>query len=112
MSNRISTSPPKSQSTSPSLSREQVAHLADLARLALTESELDHYTAELRSILSYVEQLRAVDTSGVSLTGNITGLTNVLAADETGADSIDRDQFLAEAPASQLPYLKVKAVLE
>lgn len=95
-----------------SLSLDQTAHLADLARLALTNQELADYTAELQSILIYVQQLQAVDTSRVALTGNITGLMNVLVDDKPGADSIDRDSFLKGAPASQPPYLKVKAVLE
>ena len=101
---------PDSQSNA--LNRDQVAHMAALARLALSEAELDHYTAELQAILGYVEQLQAVDTKAITITGNITGQTNILADDTAGADPIDQNQFLNDAPASQPPHLKVKAVLE
>lgn len=94
------------------LTDKQVAHIAHLARLDLSEAELQQYAAQLSSILAYVDQLQQVDTAGVETVGQITGLINVLDNDEPRADTADRDAFLAGAPASQPPYLKVKAVLE
>ena len=95
-----------------SLTEADIAHVAELARLALTKDELARYTEELSAILNYVDQLQSVDTSGVEPIGQVTGLTNILQRDEVAADRIDKDQFLADAPAAQPPQLKVKVVLE
>lgn len=94
------------------LTKKEVAHVAHLARLAVTDEELDHYTEQLSAILAYVDQLQAVDTTGVAPIGQISGLTNVLAADEPGADSVNREDFLAGAPAVDGQFVKVKAVLD
>ncbi len=101
---------------SENLTLKETLHVADLARLALSEAELMAYTVSLSAILSYVDQLKSVDTTGIEPIGQVSGLTSVLQADEPAADqmadSIDHAAFLAGAPAAQSPYLKVKAVLE
>lgn len=95
-----------------SLTRDQVAHVAHLARLSLTDLELTTYTEQLSAILAYVDQLSSVDTENVVPVAQVTGLENVLQDDVVASDSIDRDAFLDGAPATESPYLKVKAVLE
>lgn len=94
------------------LSKEQVAHVAHLARLALTEDELEQYSQQLSAVLEYVDQLQTVETAGIEPVAQVTGLVNVLQDDEVAADPIVTADFLAGAPATEPPYLKVKAVLE
>lgn len=94
------------------LTKDQVAHVAHLARLAISDEELDLYTKQLSAILGYVEQLNSVTTDNVTPVAQVTGLTNVLQSDEVAGDTVDRNGFIADAPASELPYVKVKAVLE
>ncbi len=94
------------------LTKEEVAHVAHLARLAITEEELDRYTSQLSAILDYVDQLNKIDTTNIEPVAQVTGLVNVLAEDEVAADTVDRQALLHGAPAAESPYLKVKAVLE
>lgn len=94
------------------LTKEEVAHVAHLARLELSDAELDKYTEQLSDILGYVDQLSEVDTDGVEPLAQTTGLVNVLQEDIVAADSADREAFLKGAPATEAPYAKVKAVLE
>jgi aspartyl-tRNA(Asn)/glutamyl-tRNA(Gln) amidotransferase subunit C len=63
------------------ISRDEVAHLARLARLALTEDELDSYAGQLDAILGHVSQIQAVDVSGVEPTGNPLKDVNVFRPD-------------------------------
>lgn len=94
------------------LTKEEVAHVAHLARLDVTEEELEKYTGQLSAILDYVDQLAEVNTDGVEPLAQTTGLVNVLQNDIVAADTVDREAFLAGAPAAEQPYVKVKAVLE
>ena len=80
------------------LTRDDVLRIAELARLDLTEAEVDLFTRQLDHILGYVEQLREVDTTGVSPT------SHAFAADDswrmdTPADSLPLADSLANAPA-------------
>jgi len=63
------------------LTKEQVAHVANLARLGLTDEELERYVHELSGIVGYVEQLESVDTQGVAATAQVTGLSTILRED-------------------------------
>lgn len=85
------------------ISRDEVARLAKLARLALTDDEIDNFAGQLDAILGYVGQIQAVDTSGVTPTGNpLTrrGSENVTRADVVHT-SLPQQQALAEAPAAE-----------
>jgi aspartyl-tRNA(Asn)/glutamyl-tRNA(Gln) amidotransferase subunit C len=64
------------------LSKEQVQKIADLARLGLTDAEIEKFTGQLSGILDWVDMLSEVDTEGVEPTYQSTGLTNVVDADE------------------------------
>lgn len=64
------------------LTRDQVIHVAKLARLGLTEKEVEKFQKELSNILDYVEILSEVDTKGVEPTAQVTGLKNVTRKDE------------------------------
>jgi len=83
------------------ISREEVARLAKLARLALTDSELDNFAGQIDAILGYVSQIQAVDVTGVSATENpVKGKAdvNVTRADVV-AISLTQAEALAEAPS-------------
>lgn len=95
-----------------SLTPNQVAHIARLARLTVTDEEKELYARQLTAILGYVDQLSTVDTENIEPVAQVSGLENVLQVDTVANDAVDREAFLAGAPASQSPYLKVKAVLE
>jgi aspartyl-tRNA(Asn)/glutamyl-tRNA(Gln) amidotransferase subunit C len=94
------------------LTQEQVSHVAHLARLSLTDEQLARYTEQLSEILDYVAQLQSTDVAGIEPIGQVTGLVNILQQDKPAADTVDRELFLAGAPAAEAPYVKVKAVLE
>ncbi|MEK7125065.1 MAG: Asp-tRNA(Asn)/Glu-tRNA(Gln) amidotransferase subunit GatC [Patescibacteria group bacterium] len=98
------------------LSREEVIKIAQLARIALTDDEVTKFQKELSSILSYVEQLNAVDTSGVEPLAQVTGLENALREDVVqGVFPPSKQQteaLLVQAPAREGDYLKVKSVLK
>ncbi len=65
-----------------SLTPEQVRHVAKLARLRLSEAEVEKFSTQLSSILDYVVILNEVDTEGVAPTSQVTGLENVTRKDE------------------------------
>ncbi|WP_421841116.1 Asp-tRNA(Asn)/Glu-tRNA(Gln) amidotransferase subunit GatC [Mycobacterium sp.] len=79
------------------ISRDQVAHLARLARLALTEPELDSFFGQLDAILTHVSQIQAVNVTGVEPTDNPLKDVNVTRADEIVA-CLTQEEALAEAP--------------
>jgi aspartyl-tRNA(Asn)/glutamyl-tRNA(Gln) amidotransferase subunit C len=79
------------------ISRDEVAHLAKLARLALTDDELDSYAGQLDAILAHVGQIQSVDVAGVEPTDNPLGAVNVTRPDVT-APCLTQQEALAEAP--------------
>jgi aspartyl-tRNA(Asn)/glutamyl-tRNA(Gln) amidotransferase subunit C len=79
------------------LDREQVLHVARLARLELTEDEVDRMAAELSHVLDHIEAIRELDLKGVAPTSHVIDVTNVLRADEPSA-SLPREAILASAP--------------
>ncbi|MGH3545945.1 MAG: Asp-tRNA(Asn)/Glu-tRNA(Gln) amidotransferase subunit GatC [Mycobacteriales bacterium] len=93
------------------ITREEVAHLAQLARLAVTDSELDHFAAQLDVILSSVAQIAKVATNDVEPTTHAVPLTNVLRADEPGR-CLDRDTVLLAAPATEQGRFRVPRILD
>ncbi len=93
------------------LSREEVLHIARLARLGLTETELDRFREQLSDILENFEVLQQVDTSDIPPTAQSIALQNVTKADEV-TPSLPQDQILANAPRREENFFRVKAVLE
>jgi aspartyl-tRNA(Asn)/glutamyl-tRNA(Gln) amidotransferase subunit C len=79
------------------ISRDEVAHLARLARLALTDDELDSYAGQLGAILGHVSQIQAVDVTGVEATDNPLEDVNVFRPDDV-QPCLTQDEALAEAP--------------
>lgn len=93
------------------LSREDVLKLARLARISLTDEEVEKYADELSAILQYVEQLSAVDVTGLEPTNQVTGLTNVMRKDEVIEYGYEPAKLLENVPAMQDNHLKVKRML-
>lgn len=79
------------------ISRDEVAHLAKLARLALTDAELDGFAGQLDAILAHVSSIAAVDVTGVKPTGNPLTDVNVTRADQI-TPGLTQHQALAAAP--------------
>lgn len=92
------------------ISRDDVAKLAKLARLALTDDELDSFAGQLDAILGYVGAIQAVDTSGVRPTGSPLQETNVTRADVVQF-SLTQQQALAEAPSVEDGRFAVPQIL-
>jgi aspartyl-tRNA(Asn)/glutamyl-tRNA(Gln) amidotransferase subunit C len=93
------------------LTREDVLKLARLARLDLTDEEVEKYRTELSDILQYVEQLQSVDVKGVEPTRQVTGLTNVTRADKTRDYGYKPEDLLKNVPAVKDGQIKVKRTL-
>ena len=81
----------------PTIGRDDVAHVARLARLELSDDELDRFTAQLATVLEHAADVAALDLSDVAPTAHPLPLRNVLRPDET-APCVDRDEVLAVAP--------------
>lgn len=79
------------------ISRDEVAHLARLSRLALTDAELDSFAGQLDAILTHVSHVQAVDVTGVEATGNPLKDVNVTRPDEP-TPCLTQSEALAEAP--------------
>ena len=94
------------------LTKEEIQHIANLARLDLSNKELETYGSQLSDILTYIDQLKEVDTSSTEPTAQVTGLVNVLREDE--ADNWDKEEIkesLKQAPGLEDNQIKVKRVL-
>jgi aspartyl-tRNA(Asn)/glutamyl-tRNA(Gln) amidotransferase subunit C len=81
----------------PQISRDEVAHLARLARLALTDSELDSFAGQLDAILGHVSQIQAVDVTDVEPTDNPLKSVNITRPDAV-EPCLTQDQAVAQAP--------------
>ena len=79
------------------IDREQVLHVARLARLELAEDDVERMAGELSSILEHVERISELDLEGVEPTSHVVALENVMRADEP-RPSLDRERALEPAP--------------
>lgn len=94
-----------------SLTREEVVRVADLARLRLSDAEIDAMQTQLSRILEHVSALQSVDVTGVEPTAQVTDLVNALRADVQQA-SLPREAVLANSAATEQGMFRVKAVFE
>jgi aspartyl-tRNA(Asn)/glutamyl-tRNA(Gln) amidotransferase subunit C len=98
-----------------SVSREDINHLATLARLSLTEEEEERYASQLSNVVGYVEQLQKVAVTEKNIGKGVTGLSTVLAADVPRSESdpafINTEALLTEAPLRSEHFVQVRAVL-
>ena len=93
------------------LTREELRHVADLARLGLRDDELEALATELSSILEYIDQLEQLDTSAIPPTAQVGELVDVMRDDEVGP-SLDVEDALRNAPARDGTYFLVRAMQE
>jgi aspartyl-tRNA(Asn)/glutamyl-tRNA(Gln) amidotransferase subunit C len=103
-------SDPTSDSPPGALTREEVAHVAHLARLELSVDELDRFTEQLASVLAHAADVAALDLAGVAPTAHPLPLVNVLRPDELVA-CLDREEVLAQAPAVEEHRFKVPRIV-
>jgi len=82
------------------LTREEVLHVAQLARLSLEPAEVELFTRQLNDILAYVEKLQELDTAGVSPMAHVTPVFNAFREDEVKT-GLPRDQALENAPGRE-----------
>jgi aspartyl-tRNA(Asn)/glutamyl-tRNA(Gln) amidotransferase subunit C len=94
----------------PSIARDEVAHLARLARLDLGPDELDRLAAELDVILGAVARVSEVAADDIPPTSHAVPLTNVFRDDDV-RPSLPRDEVLAEAPAAEADRFRVPRIL-
>jgi aspartyl-tRNA(Asn)/glutamyl-tRNA(Gln) amidotransferase subunit C len=94
------------------LSREEVLHIARLARLGLTETEVNQLREQLSKILENFEVLQQVDTTDIPPTAQAIPLQNVMRRDDEVIPSLPPSQILANAPRREKDFFRVRAVLE
>jgi aspartyl-tRNA(Asn)/glutamyl-tRNA(Gln) amidotransferase subunit C len=93
------------------LTREQVEHVAHLARLSLTDEEIERYREQLSAVLDYAEMLNEIDTTAIPPTATVLPLRTVLRPDEP-KPSFSPDDILANAPYRDGQFFRVHAILE
>ncbi len=95
------------------LTKDDVLHVAKLAKLNIKEDEIDKYTSQLSSILNHFNELNEVDTNNVQPTSQTTGLTNIFRTDVvTTEGALSQDEALSGTEEIHNGYFKVKAILE
>ena len=92
------------------ISRADVAHVAKLARLDLTDDELEMFTGQLAAVLDHAADIEALDTDGVPPTAHPRPIENVF-RDDIPAASLDRDEVLAMAPETEDNRFRVPRIL-
>ncbi|MGD8969033.1 MAG: Asp-tRNA(Asn)/Glu-tRNA(Gln) amidotransferase subunit GatC [Anaerolineae bacterium] len=93
------------------LSREEVEHIADLARLALSDEEVARYQGQLSTILEHFEHLQELETDDIPPTASVLPLRSVMRADQA-RPPLERERILQNAPEARDGCFKVPAVLE
>jgi aspartyl-tRNA(Asn)/glutamyl-tRNA(Gln) amidotransferase subunit C len=93
------------------LSRAKVEHIAELAKLALTDEEKATFQEQLSAILAYAERLQRVDTSAVPPTPAVLPLRNVMREDAV-EPSLAPEEALANAPDAAEGHFRVKTILD
>ena len=93
------------------ISKQEVEHVAKLARLELSEQEKEKLTDQLSNILTYVETLNSVDTKGVEPTSHVLDIKNVM-RDDVVVSGLTQEQALANAPDKAAGHYKVPKIIE
>lgn len=93
------------------ITEDEVRHVALLSRLEFDDERLKRFTGELNAILSYVDQLRELDTEGVEPTSHAIKQVNVFRAD-TPTLSLSNDEALANAPEAESGHFKVPRIIQ
>jgi aspartyl-tRNA(Asn)/glutamyl-tRNA(Gln) amidotransferase subunit C len=92
------------------ITKDQVKHVANLARLEITEQEAEMFTEQLSSIITFAEQLNELDTDGIEPTTHVLDLKNVMRKDEP-RQWITREDALKNAPDQKDGQFRVPSIL-
>ncbi|MBP3039623.1 Asp-tRNA(Asn)/Glu-tRNA(Gln) amidotransferase subunit GatC [Bacillaceae bacterium Marseille-Q3522] len=93
------------------ISLEEVKHVANLARLAVTEEEAEKFRDQLDAIITFAEQLNEVDTGNIEPTSHVLNIKNVMREDKA-EKGLPREEVLKSAPEKQEGQFKVPAIME
>lgn len=92
------------------LTREEILHIAELARIELEVEEVEKFQKNLSTVLEYVAELQTVNTEGVEEVSQVTGLINIQREDRP-VEAENREAIFSQAPEIKDDYFKVKAIL-
>ncbi|MDX8365197.1 Asp-tRNA(Asn)/Glu-tRNA(Gln) amidotransferase subunit GatC [Cytobacillus sp. IB215665] len=93
------------------ISVDQVKHVANLARLAITEEEAAKFTNQLDAIISFAEELNELDTTNIEPTSHVLNMTNVLRED-VAKEGLPIDEVLKNAPDHKGGQIRVPSIIE
>ncbi|KEZ48210.1 MULTISPECIES: Asp-tRNA(Asn)/Glu-tRNA(Gln) amidotransferase subunit GatC [Bacillaceae] len=93
------------------ISKEEVKHVANLARLAITEEETEMFTTQLDAIITFAEQLNELDTTGVEPTTHVLEMKNILREDKA-EKGLPVEDVVKNAPDHKDGYIRVPSILE
>lgn len=93
------------------ISKEEAKHVANLARLAITEEETELFTRQLDSIITFAEQLNELDTTNIEPTTHVLHMKNVLREDKP-SPGLPREEVLKNAPDHQDGQIRVPGIME
>jgi aspartyl-tRNA(Asn)/glutamyl-tRNA(Gln) amidotransferase subunit C len=93
------------------ITKQEVEHVARLARLELSEQDKEKLTDQLSNILTYVEKLNELDTTGVAPTSHVLDISNVMRSD-TPEEGLTQERALANAPDKAAGHYKVPKIIE
>ena len=93
------------------ISKEDVKYIANLARISLTDKEVEHFQKQLEGILSYIDLLKKLDVSNTAPTFHVLDIKNVTRTD-TVKPSLESKKVLDNAPATEGQFFKVPKVIE
>lgn len=93
------------------LSKEEVKHVAHLARLAITEEEAEKFALQLGAITEFAEQLKELDTTNVEPTTHVLPLVNVLRED-VASKGLDRETMMLNVKEQEAGQVKVPAIMD
>ena len=93
------------------ISKQEVEHVARLARLDLSEQEKEKLTDQLSNILTYVEKLNELDTRGIEPTSHVLDIRNVM-RDDAARPGLSQESALANAPERAAGHYKVPKIIE
>ncbi len=94
------------------LSDADLIKLAELAQIELSSEERASLVDSLSTVVGYIDQLGQIDTANTGEMGQITGLANVMQADEIAESVIEREAFLIRAPQREGEFIKVKKIID
>lgn len=93
------------------ISEEQVKHVANLARLAITDEETKKFTEQLDAIIAFAEQLNELDTENVEPTSHVLNMKNVLRED-VAKEGLPVEEVVKNAPDHEDGYIRVPSIIE